>query len=67
MPSHVCFPLVLSLQAVRFPLVVTGTKAGMTPAELREYVRSVFLAAATVSRSCSASRSARNGPSRAGI
>jgi hypothetical protein len=35
-----------SLLAVRFPLVVTDTKAGMTPAELREYVRSVFLAAA---------------------
>jgi hypothetical protein len=35
-----------SLLAVRFPLVDTETKAGMTPAELREYVRSVFLAAA---------------------
>jgi hypothetical protein len=35
-----------SLLAVRFPLVVTDTKAGMTPAELREYVRGVFLAAA---------------------
>ncbi len=35
-----------SLTAVRFPLEVTDTKAGMTPAELRAYVRSTFLAAA---------------------
>lgn len=33
-----------SLTAVHFPLVVTDTKAGMTPAELRDYVATVFLA-----------------------
>ncbi|MEX1323993.1 MAG: hypothetical protein AB1Z21_07360 [Synechococcaceae cyanobacterium] len=32
-----------SLTAVRFPPEVTDTKAGMTPAELREYVAVVFL------------------------
>ncbi len=37
-----------SLTTVRFPLEVTDTKAGMTPAELREYVRRTFLAAASV-------------------
>ncbi|MCP9842001.1 hypothetical protein KBY93_15440 [Synechococcus sp. J7-Johnson] len=33
-----------SLTAVHFPLVVTDTKAGMTPAELRDYMATVFLA-----------------------
>ncbi|MCP9821040.1 hypothetical protein KBZ18_16335 [Synechococcus sp. Cruz-9H2] len=33
-----------SLTAVHFPLVVTDTKAGMTTAELRDYVATVFLA-----------------------
>ncbi|MCU0528553.1 MAG: hypothetical protein MUD04_03465 [Cyanobium sp. Prado107] len=33
-----------SLTAVRFPPEVTDTKAGMTPAELREYVTVTFLA-----------------------
>ncbi len=33
-----------SLTAVRFPLDVTDAKAGMTPAELRAYVATVFLA-----------------------
>jgi hypothetical protein len=33
-----------SLTAVRFPPEATDTKAGMTPAELREYVTVVFLA-----------------------
>jgi hypothetical protein len=33
-----------SLTALRFPPEATDTKAGMTPAELREYVKVVFLA-----------------------